>query len=418
MSVHSARVTASERALTVYVGIPFCRSKCHFCRYVADVPTNALVNRKSQYGAYVDVLIRQIDEFMPRLMASDRDIASLYFGGGTPTVLTTEQLIKILEAVQRWSKPKDGYTITLETTPEAVFAHDFVALRRAGFNRISMGVQSMQDQVLRNIGRSHSVLEVPEAVRTFTDANFENINIDLMFGLPGESTSDVADNLEKARALTVNHYSVYLYEPDPRTVMARQCNITISSNELLERFELVHNFMVTSGYKAYNSFYYTKDDRRCEVDEAYYCLKTEWVGLGAGAHSLIDGRMYRLGSDSVEFIKNPLTLGPSAEARANSTFLYTLSIYMFLSDVGIIFDRFRDCIGITFDEALALSPELCAWYERADGAGHLTRDERHVCFASWKEQARFFCDYTARRYAKDILKSGRWATPYGTDAAQ
>jgi len=268
--------------LTVYVNIPFCNSKCHFCRYVAPIDTASLVDQADRYAEYVAALKRQIAHFLPRVTEAGRRVSTIYFGGGTPTALAAEELADLLHTIHEHTAGTcDGASVTVETTPENVPGYDFTALRRAGFNRVSMGAQSMEDQRLQMIGRSHRSKQVNEAVDLLIGSGFTNINVDLMFGMPNETEEELVGNLEKGIALGVNHYSIYIYEPDPRTVMARLCETPYTRLELEEKCRLVQDFMRRAGFENYNVFYFTSDGLRCDCDDVYYTLAGDWVGFGA-----------------------------------------------------------------------------------------------------------------------------------------
>ncbi|MBD2511830.1 radical SAM protein [Nostoc muscorum FACHB-395] len=406
-------VKSGNSNLAVYVNIPFCNSKCHFCHYVADIDSKNLVGQHNWYSKYVEAIKKQILYYLPQLTNEGRQINSIYFGGGTPTALSTEQLIDILQVIKSNSKPSLNFgSITLETTPENAPHHDFRALLNAGFNRISMGVQSMNNNRLRKIGRSHCVEQVQQAINIFKDACFTNVNIDMMFGMPSESKEEISYNLEKLVALASNHYSIYLYEPDPRTVMAKTCESSYTAEELYSKFDLVLNYMENSGYKGYNCFYYANDNSRCDCDDIYYNLGNDWIGFGAGAHSLLQQYLYRTPSDYKLFIANPLTIGLPILARENAIYLYMTSSYLLYSDKGLNLNQFERMLGISYQDAMVISKELQLWHEQLTTDGNLVLKEGHWRFRNREDQIYYICRHMERRFQNDILKSKQFTQPY------
>ncbi|MBD2385988.1 coproporphyrinogen-III oxidase family protein [Cylindrospermum sp. FACHB-282] len=399
--------------LAIYVNIPFCNSKCHFCHYVADIDSRNLVGQHNWYSEYVEAIKRQILHYLPQLTSDGHQINSIYFGGGTPTALSTEQLIDILQVIESNSKPSLHFgSVTLETTPENAPHHDFRALLDAGFNRISMGVQSMDNNRLRMIGRSHCVEQVQKAIEIFWDAGFTNVNIDMMFGMPSESKEEISHNLEKLVALAGNHYSIYLYEPDPRTVMAKRCESSYTTEDLYSKFDLVLNYMENAGYEGYNCFYYANDNSRCDCDDIYYNLGNDWIGFGAGAHSLLQQCLYRTSSDYKHFIATPLTIGSPIPARENAIYLYMTSTYLLYSDKGLNLNQFERMLGISYQDALAMSKELQLWHEHLTTEGNLVLEGGHWRFRNREDQIRYICHHMERRFKHDILKSQQFAQPY------
>ena len=233
-----------------------------------------------------------------------------------------------------------------------------------------------------------------------------------MFGMPNETEEELVGNLEKGIALGVNHYSIYIYEPDPRTVMARLCETPYTRLELEEKCRLVQDFVRRAGFENYNVFYFTSDGLRCDCDDVYYTLAGDWVGFGAGAHSLVDQRLHHAAADFRAFLAKPESLGHSFQAYRNPTYLYMTSTYMLCPDIGIDIDWFERRIGLSFDDALAISPELHSWHAELREAGALVQQGCRWTFVNRDAQLRYLCAHMARRFEADILKLRAFAKPY------
>ena len=255
-----------------YIHIPFCVSRCAYC----DFFSTTLLERRDEY---VNALLREIS------MRQDGEASTIYFGGGTPSLLSPQAINRILTAI-----PIDNRNIeiTLEANPGDLTPDKLQALRRAGINRLSIGIQSFQDTLLRRIGRRHNALQALQAVQTAQAAGFGNISIDLIYGLPRQTVPQWQQDIETALRLNVRHLSCYClsYEQGtPLTRLLEQGKITEQDEDTLNRMYdclcdrlqqagFVHyevsNFALPGYHSRHNSSYWT--------DESY-------IGLGAGAHS-------------------------------------------------------------------------------------------------------------------------------------
>lgn len=381
------------KEITIYVDIPFCNSKCHFCGYVAHIKSSDLVKQHDRYTDYVQALKRQIRGFAPKLAAMGYTVNAVYFGGGTPTALATDQLIDLMETIRRYLDLSDGFQdATLETTPENVGpAHDFAKLRRNGFDRISMGVQSMVDERLRRIGRCHTNGQVQRAVETLGEAGFDSINIDLMLGLPGETDDELAETIEQGLTLGVNHYTTYIYVPMEGTVMTRLNHADFSAEDLERKYAFVRDRMVAAGYQEYMCQYFSRDATRCVCDWVYFGLMNEWIGLGSNANSLFQQRIWGGYGDYKQFIEAPLKPGAVGLAREHLPFLETHYYWALLSEGGLDFERFADMLGITFEEAFAQSPYIQAWHHYLTERDLIARSDYRFYFDDPKKQAHYVC---------------------------
>lgn len=269
-----------SRGLGLYVHIPFCVSKCAYCDFVSYPGLDAL------HGAYVEAVRAEI-------AASPRTAArTIYFGGGTPTVLGAEALAGLLDALKRRFDVDPGAEITCEANPDTVDEAKLAALRVAGFNRMSLGVQSFEDDVLSSLGRAHDAAAGRRAVVAARGAGFENVSIDLIFGTPGETVASWRRTLREAVALAPDHISAYCLTVEPGTVLAERIaagDVPAPDEDLAaEMMEAAARTLGANGYEHYEISNFAKEGRRCVHNEECWMYR-DYLGFGAGAHSKLNG---------------------------------------------------------------------------------------------------------------------------------
>ena len=231
----------------IYIHVPFCQSRCAYCDFYS---TTLLSHRE----AYVDTLCRELEHRLPELKGEP--IKTIYFGGGTPSTLTIEELKKILETIFHLSSLNFQLEeITLEANPDDLTEEYVKGLRTLPINRVSLGIQSFHDRTLRLVGRRHTAQEAIDAVRRLQQAGLTNISIDLIYGLPGETLDDWAYSLNQATALGVKHISAYhlTYEEGTRLWrMQEQGLVTpIDEEQSIRSFELLREKLLAAGYEHY-----------------------------------------------------------------------------------------------------------------------------------------------------------------------
>ena len=265
------------KSLEVYIHVPFCKSRCLYCDFFS---TTALDKREQ----YVQAVIREAQERVKG------NVSTIYFGGGTPSMLSVEQLTQILNAIGAQAQE-----ITLEANPGDLTKEKLRALRAAGFNRLSIGIQSFRDKELQLIGRRHSADEARAAVKMAQAAGFDNISIDLMYALPGQTTTDWQYNIDEALKLNVQHISCYCLTYEPHTALTRLIeNGTLSpadEDTENEMYDLLCNRLKDSGFKHYEVSNFARHRYYSRHNSGYW-NNTPYIGLGAGAHSY-DGQKRR-----------------------------------------------------------------------------------------------------------------------------
>ncbi len=274
--------------ISVYIHIPLCVKKCAYCDFAS------FAGRMGQRDRYVQAVCREI-----RAQAAffgTRSVATVFFGGGTPTLLLGDQIKTIMQTVCDCFDVLDDAEISMEGNPGTLTIENLRAYRKAGVNRLSLGVQSMDDELLASIGRIHTAAQAQEAMRMAREAGFENINLDLMYGLPGQRAAQWEETLKKAIALDPDHlscYSLILEEGTPLfdSVSAGTCAPLPDEDEMERMDALTMRLTREAGYGQYEVSNFAKPGRQCRHNIVYWeCLP--YLGVGLNAHSDLDGRRF------------------------------------------------------------------------------------------------------------------------------
>ena len=274
--------------LSIYIHIPFCRAKCLYCDFLSYAETDCAAFFDSK--VYVDAVCTHI-----AATAADfagYEVVTVFFGGGTPTVLAAADLARILGVLHDKFAFSAETCVSIEANPETVDAAYLQALRHAGFSRISFGVQSFDDKHLQAIGRLHTAQRAAEAVHEAAAAGFEDINVDLMFALPHQTLADFAKCLDTAASLPITHISCYALTPEDGTPLADRPDLLDAiCNEETDRamYHLAAKKLAQAGFEHYEISNWARDGKNCRHNLGYWTGR-QYVGYGAGAHSLIKGR--------------------------------------------------------------------------------------------------------------------------------
>ncbi|NIQ03109.1 MAG: radical SAM family heme chaperone HemW, partial [Nitrospinaceae bacterium] len=264
----------------LYLHIPYCLHKCGYCDF------NSHNINEGEMASYVRALLREIAHYSKA--AGNREVHTIFFGGGTPTTLPFADLARILEACRTYYHVPPDAEITCEANPATIPQADLSLLRSAGFNRLSVGVQSFDADELRLLERVHSVDEVDLTVERARQAGFDNLSLDLMFGLPGQTAEQWQDNLEQALGLCPEHISAYNLTIEPGTTFHKQQAqgrlIMPPDDCQRELFETTIDTLTGAGYGHYEISNYAKPGRQCRHNLNYW-TGGEFIGLGAGASS-------------------------------------------------------------------------------------------------------------------------------------
>jgi oxygen-independent coproporphyrinogen-3 oxidase len=278
--------------LGIYVQVPFCQTKCTYCNFHTGVFSSEL------YAPYVEAVCREIREF-PRLCRekgieeiADGAVDTVYFGGGTPSLLEPSSLQQIMAAI-RGSFPSQLEEVTLEADPETITAEKAAAWREAGFNRISMGVQSFDDAELRAAGRMHRRADVFQAAKILRAAGFANLSFDLIAGLPHQTDSSWADSVEQLLALRPEHVSIYMMEIDEGSRLGLEvlqsgerysAKALPTDDAMADYYEQGCERLAAAGYVHYEISNWGLPGFESRHNLKYW-RREPYFGFGAGAHS-------------------------------------------------------------------------------------------------------------------------------------
>ena len=274
----------APRKLGLYLHIPFCVNKCPYCDFysIADL---SLIDR------YLAALTKQMEAYATQTQAYVVD--TVYVGGGTPTLLSRQQMRRLFKAAGKHFKLASDAEITVEANPESADRKLFSALRKLGVNRLSIGVQSFEDTLLQKIGRLHTAAQAEKAVEAAKAAKITNLSIDLMFGLPEESPQQFYDSLQKVFDLGVTHLSAYglkIEEDTPFWEVRDDLNLPDERAWVEQYLELTRKTQ-TAGYRQYEISNFCLPGFESRHNLKYWTM-AEYLGLGPGAHSYLGNRRF------------------------------------------------------------------------------------------------------------------------------
>lgn len=368
--------------LLLYVNTPFCNSKCHFCDWVVKVPIGDLRLGPESEGrrGHLDALKIQIAELAPALNERYRP-ELMYWGGGTASILSCEEIETLYGAMADAFGMGEVVEATIESSPESLTLEKLTLLRGLGFNRISIGVQSFEDDRLRMIGRAHSAEMAETSIELARKAGFDNINIDLIVGFPDQDLAEVERMMRHAVDLPVNHYSIYAYRASEGTVLRRRLDRANAKTDLanqLKAYQLASDILTAGGSPEYTFAYFGTPI--CKADLAYYQMKLDWIGFGSGAFSVIDGRMKGFKAGKLhDYIAHPTQfdydLPLSDESQAAGLLGFALT-----TPEGVDAADFQERTGVSLWTALEYQgvkdylAQFCQY-------GQLITDEKGIRFA-------------------------------------
>ena len=333
----------APRNLGLYIHIPFCKSKCLYCDFCSFVS-----REEDEREQYVDALIGEIEARGTREYLVD----TVYFGGGTPSLLSAKQIDRILSAVRHNFAISDDVEITLECNPITHLFDGreyFTDLRKLGINRLSIGIQSAIDSELKLIGRRHSFDEARGTFLCARESGFDNISIDLMFGIPSQTMESLKISLEQFISLGAEHISIYSLQLEEGTPLykMRQRYSLADDDTVADMYELVVSATKEAGYYHYEISNFAKVGKESRHNSKYWRLD-EYLGLGLAAHSDFSGKRientkdlqkYLLG----EYIENEVEISPSERE-------FEFLMLGLRTSGGISKSEFFARFGVNFDE--------------------------------------------------------------------
>ena len=282
------------KEVALYIHIPFCKQKCFYC----DFPSYA--RKDDLMSDYIEALLIELKEKI-----KDYEVRSLFIGGGTPSYLNEENLSKLMKGIKNINFIEDAEK-TIECNPGTVSEEKFNIMKGGGINRLSFGLQTTKNNLLKGIGRIHTFEAFKDNYNLARSVGFNNINIDMMFGLPNQSVKDWTDSLEEVAKLNPEHisaYSLIIEEGTPLYKLYNEDKLKLpSEEEEREMYKKCKNILIENGYHQYEISNYAKEGKECLHNEVYW-MCDEYIGVGASSSSYIDGKRIKNIDDLREYIK-------------------------------------------------------------------------------------------------------------------
>jgi putative oxygen-independent coproporphyrinogen III oxidase len=360
--------------ISLYVHIPFCQKKCFYCSFVVAIGQERKADR------YVMALRREA-----RVLQA-RDVKSVYIGGGTPSLLSPAQIHVLFSDVVRYFSVDEVAEITFEANPESVSDETLIALRECGVNRVSLGAQTFDEQQLRRLGRNHGVDDIFIAREKLFRHGFDNVSVDLMFALPDQTLSRLRDDIDHLISLDVGHVSLYELDVEPRSLFhARRQNILASSVRARFYADICQS-LSQAGYRQYEISNFARPGLESRHNLNYW-MGGEYIGIGVGAHSFLDGRRFwntdALG-DYLSRVESGRETVMGEELLRREQLAKERLLFGLRMNQGVVFDALRTEFPEVFDghylaaiEAFIESGHLCSDGDmlRVTEAGRLVLDE-------------------------------------------
>lgn len=266
--------------LSLYVHFPWCVKKCPYC----DFNSHSVASELDQPG-YVDALLRDLDFELAEIPV-DRKLVSIFMGGGTPSLFTPDHMHHLLSGIEKRLTFDDNIEVTMETNPATTEHHDFSEYRAGGINRLSIGAQTFNAATLKILGRIHSSDDTVNAFQRARDSGFDNINLDIMFGLPNQTRAECLDDLDQALSLAPGHLSCYQLTLEPNTVFYRYPPALPAHDQVAEMASDVTLKLADAGYSRYEISAYYRENKVSRHNMNYWQFG-DYLGIGAGAHGKI-----------------------------------------------------------------------------------------------------------------------------------
>lgn len=288
----SQKFSISGIASSAYVHIPFCRRRCFYCDFPVSVVGDRLRGETSgTISQYVEVLCQEI-AITP---AFGQPLKTIFFGGGTPSLLSIEQLQRIVTELEKYFGIASGAEISMEVDPGTFDLAHIAGYRSAGVNRVSLGVQAFQSELLQMAGRSHSVEDIFAAVELIHQVEIPEFSLDLISGLPHQSLDQWQDSLEKAVALVPTHISIYDLTIEPGTAFGRYYkpgDTPLPTDEAtVKMYQMGQQVLTSAGYEHYEISNYAQPGHQCRHNRVYW-ENRPYYGFGMGAASYVDGKRF------------------------------------------------------------------------------------------------------------------------------
>ena len=334
--------------LALYLHIPYCLHKCGYCDF------NSHPENREESTHYVEALLQELKNYSATLKNSS--VPTIFVGGGTPTILPPSQLKKILDTVRQSFDLTADCEITIEANPATIKQETFQEIRAAGYNRISIGVQSFDEKELLLLERVHSVEEIHSTVQRARSAKFENLSMDLMFGLPDQTVEKWQSHLNQAIAKNPDHLSTYNLTIEPATAFFKlhaKGKICLPDEDIqLEMYETTIQILEQAGYPQYEISNFSKPGRESQHNINYW-NNGEYLGVGAGASSYLSGERFKNINLPSQYIREINNKGIAVDSRERLEPLEAMGETLMLGLrllKGISIDVFENRFQVSFEK--------------------------------------------------------------------
>lgn len=325
--------------ISIYIHIPFCASKCYYCDFIS------FIKHEKRFEEYKNALINEIKSFK---INENKKVYSIFIGGGTPSIFPVEYITEILYTIFDCFNVSSNAEITIETNPESVDIEKLKVYKSLAINRVSIGLQAWQDEILKKLGRIHNNKMFIQAYYDIVEAGFENVNVDLMFSLPSQTIEDFDETIENILALKPKHISAYSLIIEESTLfynLYKQGKIYQTSDEVdRNMYYNIKDKLTNRGYTHYEISNFAIDGYECKHNIVYW-KRGDYIGFGLGSHSMINNIRFSNTSNFSEYI-NGKTIAEKEILSKDDIY----SEYMFLGlrmIEGININHFADIFNVS-----------------------------------------------------------------------
>ena len=333
-----------SNSISIYIHIPFCKSKCIYCDFVS------FPNCEKWFSSYLEKVKQEIDYHASKL--KDRNVKTIFIGGGTPSLLSGEDIFDLVTFVlQKFSVSKQA-EITIEVNPESFSKEKALWWKKAGINRLSFGLQSDDDIVLKKLGRIHNFSQFQNAVKEAKSLGFSNISADVLLGLPNQTPQKIRQTLRKIAKLGLAHISAYGLQVEKGTKLfelIKNEQIKLPDEDLSnEIYNSAYLELKELGFHRYEISNFAKKGFECRHNQNYW-IRGEFLGIGAGAYGFIDGAHYENTSNLVDYIKKDY-VPQNIEKESKKTKMEETIMLALRTEKGLNISNFNKTFNIDFCE--------------------------------------------------------------------
>lgn len=333
----------SKSQFALYIHIPFCVSKCSYCDFCSFVP------KLEQVTAYISALKQEIESAKEK--TKGKQVSSIYIGGGTPSTLPAGAIEEIMACVRKNFDLVENCSITIEANPNSFDSEKAKEYARAGCNRLSLGLQSDNDKILKVLNRAHNFNDCVNAVQFALNNNINDINVDIMLGVPQQTKRDLEITLQKVIDLPITHISAYGLICEPNTSLTRaieQHKLSLpSDDEAVEMYDYTVDFLAKHGFKRYEISNFAKEGYR-SVHNMNYWKRGEYLGLGLAAHSFYNGTHWHNTEDFTKYLQNPTNCREDIEHETIQTAKEEMIMLALRTTDGLDIEKYNNTFSCDF----------------------------------------------------------------------